>query len=159
MTNTPPRLDVTSAAPPAPTVRVLLADDHEPTLALTASALGGQYQIVGTVRNGADLLATASLLDPDVIVLDICMPKLNGLEAARELRRLQSRAKFVFLTVHEDADFARAAFESGGLGIRRQNAVRLGHPSRHPGRTWRIAVSFPRRCKWIGQADRAPLTC
>jgi DNA-binding NarL/FixJ family response regulator len=109
-------LDVTSAAPPAPTVRVLLADDHEPTLALTASALGGQYQIVGTVRNGADLLATASLLDPDVIVLDICMPKLNGLEAARELRRLQSRAKFVFLTVHEDADFARAAFESGGLG-------------------------------------------
>ena len=97
-------------------MRVLLADDHEPTFALTTSALGGGYQIVGAVPDGSALLAAASQLDPDVIVLDICMPKLNGLEAARELRRLNSRAKLVFLTVHEDADFARAALEAGGLG-------------------------------------------
>ena len=103
------------AAPP-PLSRVLLADDHPAMLALAASALEGECQVVGAVEDGAALLASAARLDPDVIVLDIAMPELDGLEAARELRRAHPRARLVFLTVHEDADFARAAFAAGALG-------------------------------------------
>jgi len=79
-------------------------------------ALEGQCQVVGAVADGAALLAAAAKLDPDVIVLDITMPHLDGLEAARALRRKHSRARLVFLTVHEDADFARAALDACALG-------------------------------------------
>jgi DNA-binding NarL/FixJ family response regulator len=96
--------------------RVLLADDHPAMLALTADALAGEYLVVGSVGDGRELLAEAERLHPDVIVLDITMPRLDGIEAARQLRRLQSSARLVFLTVHEDADYARAALDAGGLG-------------------------------------------
>ena len=96
--------------------RVLLADDHPAMLALTAAALAGECLVVGTVGNGCELLAEAERLHPDLIVLDITMPGLDGIEAARQLRRLHRPARLVFLTVHEDADFARAALDAGGLG-------------------------------------------
>jgi DNA-binding NarL/FixJ family response regulator len=96
--------------------RVLLADDHPAVLALTAQALAGQCLIVGKVRDGYQLLAEAERLHPDVIVLDITMPRLDGIEAARQLRRSRHPARLVFLTVHEDADYARAALDVGGLG-------------------------------------------
>jgi len=72
--------------------------------------------VVGTVGHGCELLAEAERLHPDLIVLDITMPRLDGIEAARQLRRAQRPARLVFLTVHEDADFARAALDAGGLG-------------------------------------------
>ena len=103
-------LDTGSAERP----RVLLADDHPAMLALTANALAGC--VVGTVSNGCELLAEAERLHPDLIVLDITMPRLDGIEAARHLRRSHRPARLVFLTVHEDADFARAALDAGGLG-------------------------------------------
>lgn len=96
--------------------RVLLADDHPAMLALAASALEGECEVVGAVADGAALCTAAARLDPDVIVLDIGMPQLDGLEAARELRRTHPQARLVFLTVHEDADFARAALAAGALG-------------------------------------------
>ena len=96
--------------------RVLLADDHPAVLAVTAAALADECLVVGRVGDGQELLAEAERLDPDVIVLDISMPRLDGVEAARQLRRSQRRARLVFLTVHEDADFARAAVDAGGLG-------------------------------------------
>jgi DNA-binding NarL/FixJ family response regulator len=96
--------------------RVLLADDHPAMLALTAHALAGEYFVVGSVVDGRALLAEAERLHPDVVVLDITMPQLDGLEAARQLRRLHRPARLVFLTVHEDADFAQAALDAGGLG-------------------------------------------
>ena len=95
---------------------MLLADDHPATLALTADALAGECLVVGTVGDGRELLAEAERLHPDVIVLDITMPRLDGIEAARQLRRSQRPARLVFLTVHEDADYARAALDAGGLG-------------------------------------------
>ena len=61
-------------------------------------------------------LAEAERLHPDLIVLDITMPRLDGIEAARQLRRSHRHARLVFLTVHEDADFAQAALDAGGLG-------------------------------------------
>ena len=85
-------------------------------LALTADAVAGEYSVVGSVRDGHELLAEAERLHPDVIVLDITMPRLDGIEAARQLRRSQRPARLVFLTVHEDADYARAALDAGGLG-------------------------------------------
>ena len=96
--------------------RVLLADDHPAILALTAAVLAGECLVVGTVGNGCELLAEAERLHPDLIVLDITMPGLDGIEAARQLRRSPRPARLVFLTVHEDADFARAALDAGGLG-------------------------------------------
>ena len=97
--------------------RVLLADDHPAMLALTADALADQCLVVGSVGDGRELLAEAERLRPDVIVLDITMPRLDGIEAARQLLRFDQPARLVFLTVHEDADYARAALDAGGLGF------------------------------------------
>ena len=85
-------------------------------LALTADALAGEYLVVGSVSDGRELLAEAERLHPDVIVLDITMPQLDGIEAARQLRSSHQSARLVFLTIHEDADYARAALDAGGLG-------------------------------------------
>ena len=104
--------DAGSAARP----RVLLADDHPAMLALTANALAGECLVVGRVIDGFELLAEAERLDPDVIVVDITMPRLDGIEAARQLRSSPRPARLVFLTVHEDPDYARAALDAGGLG-------------------------------------------
>jgi DNA-binding NarL/FixJ family response regulator len=95
---------------------VLLADDHPLMLRLTAEALADEYLVVGSVGDGRELLAEAERLHPDVIVLDITMPRLDGIEAARQLMRSQRPVRLVFLTVHEDADYARAAVDAGGLG-------------------------------------------
>jgi DNA-binding NarL/FixJ family response regulator len=103
------------SATPHP-ARVLLADDHPALLAMAASTLAGECEVVGTVGDGAGLLAAAAKLDPHVIVLDIAMPQLDGLEAARQLRLSHPRTRLIFLTVNEDADFARAAFTAGALG-------------------------------------------
>jgi DNA-binding NarL/FixJ family response regulator len=80
-------------------------------LALTAAALAGECCVVGSVGNGRELLAEAERLHPDLIVLDITMPRLDGIEAARQLRRSHRPAR-----LYEDADFARAALDAGGLG-------------------------------------------
>jgi DNA-binding NarL/FixJ family response regulator len=96
--------------------RVLLADDHPAMLALTAAALAGEYLVVGSVGDGHSLLSEAERLHPDVIVLDITMPRLDGIQAAAQLLRLPHPARLVFLTVHEDPDFARAALDAGALG-------------------------------------------
>ena len=85
-------------------------------LALTAAALGDECFVVGSVVDGPALLAEAERLHPDLIVLDITMPGLDGIEAARQPRRSHRPARLVFLTVHEDADFARSALDAGGLG-------------------------------------------
>jgi DNA-binding NarL/FixJ family response regulator len=96
--------------------RVLLADDHPAMLALTAAVLAGEYLVVGSVGDGRALLAEAERLHPDVIVLDITMPRLDGIQAAAQLLRSSHPARLVFLTVHEDPDFARAALDAGALG-------------------------------------------
>jgi DNA-binding NarL/FixJ family response regulator len=94
-------------------VRVLMADDHAATLAQAARLIGEQHEVIGTVSDGLALLSAAARLDPDLIVLDISMPGVDGLEAARRLKAAGCRSRMVFLTVHEDADYARAALSLG----------------------------------------------
>jgi DNA-binding NarL/FixJ family response regulator len=95
-------------------VRVLLADDHKPLLYHVARMLESEFDIVGAFTDGQALLEAATRLTPDVLVLDISMPGLSGLQVARELKKVGSHAKIVFLTVHEESDFVRESFASGG---------------------------------------------
>lgn len=82
--------------------RVLLADDHALILEAFSSLLGDAYDVVGTVSDGRELLNAAPRLRPDVIVLDIYMPNLNGLDAASKLRKTLPEVKLVFLTMNQD---------------------------------------------------------
>jgi len=94
-------------------IRVLLADDHEEVLARVRVILGEEFDIVNAVNNGRDAIEETERLDPDVLVIDISMPILNGLQAASKLRETNLRTKIVFLTVHEDPDFVAAALAAG----------------------------------------------
>src|SRR5438093_192246 len=95
---------------------VLLADDHGDFLAAVARHLEPHFEVIKTVGNGQALVDEAARLEPDVVVLDISMPVLNGIEAARKLKAMGSLTRIVFLTVHEDQDYVRAAFGTGALG-------------------------------------------
>jgi len=97
------------------TPRLLLADDHDAMLQRALSLLRN-FQVIGTANNGKDLVSEALRLQPDVIVLDITMPIMTGIEAAHELREAGSTAKLVFLTVHEQPAFLLACFEEGAHG-------------------------------------------
>ena len=96
-------------------VRILLADDHTEMLKRVVHLLQNEFEVVGAVNDGQALLEAASKLRPDVVVLDISMPIMNGLEAADRLREAGSRAKVVFLTVHEDPDFVHESLAGGAL--------------------------------------------
>ena len=100
----------------AKTTRVLLADDHSLVAAGLRSILESSYDVVGMADNGRALVQAAEQLKPDVILLDISMPELNGIEAARRLRKLVPRAKLIFVTMHTDATFVREALRAGGAG-------------------------------------------
>lgn len=80
------------------------------------SLLKEQFEIVGSVSDGRALVREAERLQPDVIVLDVTMPILTGIEAARQLHEAGSKARLVFLTVHQSNAFVRECFAKGGLG-------------------------------------------
>jgi DNA-binding NarL/FixJ family response regulator len=96
--------------------RVLLADDHALIRAAFASLLQPTYDVVGAVSDGRALLDEAPRLQPDVIVADVSMPLLNGLDACQQLRPLLPATRWVFVTVNEDADLAVEAFRLGASG-------------------------------------------
>jgi DNA-binding NarL/FixJ family response regulator len=96
-------------------MRILLADDHRNLLELIRGLLEPTYDVVGCVEDGESLVEAAGKLQPDVIVTDISMPKLDGLGAANRLREYGSSSKIVFLTAHVDRDFVQAALKTGAL--------------------------------------------
>ncbi len=96
--------------------RVLLADDHRLLLQAFEKLLQPDFKVVGTVSDGLALLTAARKLKPDVIVLDIAMPQLNGMVAAERLKKMMPEVKLIFLTVNEDADFASEAMRIGASG-------------------------------------------
>jgi DNA-binding NarL/FixJ family response regulator len=96
--------------------RVLAADDRAPVLSALDALLGQSFDVVGLVPDGRTALEETLKLEPDVVVLDISMPEMSGIEVARELRKRHSKAKIVFLTVHKDADILASSLAAGGLG-------------------------------------------
>ena len=108
--------------------RVLLADDHVLLLGAFAKLLADECEIVGCASDGRALVADAERLKPDLIVLDISMPLLNGLEAGRQIRQKLRDVKLVFLTMNEDPDLVAEAFRSGASGylLKRSAATELG---------------------------------
>jgi DNA-binding NarL/FixJ family response regulator len=103
--------------------RVLLADDHRLLREAFVRLLEPDCEVVGAVGDGRALLDAAPQLRPDVVVLDIAMPQLNGLDAARQLRRVLPDARVVFLTMNEDPDVAAEAFRAGASGYLLKNSA------------------------------------
>ena len=96
--------------------RVLLADDHALILGAFEKLLAGECDIVGQVGDGRALVAAVETLNPDVVVLDISMPLLNGLDAGRQIKQKSRNVKLVYLTMNEDPDLAAEAFRAGASG-------------------------------------------
>lgn len=97
--------------------RVLLADDHTVVLEGLRRVLEPECEIVGTAADGRALLAAAERLKPDVVVADISMPLLNGIEAVRQIKKTARDVRVVFLTMHADVSYAAKALEAGGSGF------------------------------------------
>jgi DNA-binding NarL/FixJ family response regulator len=96
--------------------RILLADDHKMFAQGLRALLEDEFELVGTVENGQALVDAAAESNPDVIVADISMPVMNGLDAARQLRERGITAPIIFLTMHADDRLLAEAFRCGGLG-------------------------------------------
>ena len=95
---------------------VLLADDHTLLLEAFQKLLAEDCDVVGMVADGRALIAAAMKLRPDVVVVDVAMPLLNGLDAARQIKQLLPETRIVFLTMNEDPDLAAEAFRAGASG-------------------------------------------
>lgn len=103
--------------------RVLLADDHQIVLEGLKNLLEQDFELVGMVMDGKALVNKALKLLPDVIVVDISMPLLNGIEAVRQIRSTDERIKVVFLTMHPDVTYAAMAFDAGASGYVLKNSA------------------------------------
>jgi len=93
--------------------RVLLADDHQMLLDALKRVVEPRCEVVGMVSDGRALLTAAAKLQPDIVVLDIAMPQLNGLDAARHLKPAMPKLKLIFMTMNEDPDLVGEAFRAG----------------------------------------------
>ena len=97
-------------------IRVVLADDHQAVVARVRRTLCDDFEVITAVGDGLQAVDAVLQLDPDVLVMDISMPVLDGLQAAKRLQKTHCRAKIVFLTIHEDHDFVAAALSAGASG-------------------------------------------
>src|SRR5271157_2349559 len=97
--------------------RILLADDHPLLLERVAKFLQSTFDVVGVAHNGLQMIEEAMRLNPDIIVADISMPELDGIEAAHRLREMGATASVVFLTIHESPEFVEACLAEGALGF------------------------------------------
>jgi len=97
-------------------VRILLADDHKAMRERVVHLLEDEFEVLGALEDGQAVVNAALELKPDVCLIDISMPILNGIEVANELKQDGSTAKIIFLTIHEDPDFVQAALNTGASG-------------------------------------------
>jgi len=103
--------------------RILLADDHSLLLEAFSNLLQPKYDVVGTATDGRKMLAMVTRLKPDVVIMDIAMPNLNGFEAGEKLKKLSPNIKLIFLTVNEDPDMVTEAFRIGANGYLLKNSA------------------------------------
>jgi DNA-binding NarL/FixJ family response regulator len=104
-------------------VRVLLADDHTLFCCLLRDLLEPEYEVVGSVRDGHEFLKIAASLLPDIVIVDIGMPLLNGLEAGRRLKQLMPKVKLIYLTMNNNVEYARAALQAGASAFVLKNSL------------------------------------
>jgi DNA-binding NarL/FixJ family response regulator len=104
--------------------RVLLADDHPLFLAALRALVEAECEVVGAVSDGRALMEAASRLKPDVIVVDIGLPLLNGIDAARQIKKEQPEAKILFLTMHANPAYLREALVAGATGYLLKTSAR-----------------------------------
>ena len=104
--------------------RILLADDDLPMLATISKLLQAEFEVVGMVSDGHSLVEAAFALQPDVIVTDISMPKMNGIEAVRKIRGTLSGIKCIFLTMHGAKEYRREAQSVGAAGYVLKSSAR-----------------------------------
>lgn len=104
-------------------LRVLLADDHDMVVEAFRRMLEPELEVVGTAGDGRELIDLALELKPDVIIADIGMPRMNGLEAGQVIRKQLPSAKLVLLTMNQDTDYAAAAFRMGAHGYLLKNSA------------------------------------
>jgi DNA-binding NarL/FixJ family response regulator len=97
-------------------IRVFLADDHDAILAGIAELLADEFEVVGTARSGLELLVAVERCVPDVVVVDITMPELSGIDATSRLLERDPELRVVILTVHNEAELVSRALEAGALG-------------------------------------------
>jgi DNA-binding NarL/FixJ family response regulator len=97
-------------------IRVLIADDHEWLLDDIRGLLEPEFEVVGAVRDGQSLISAADTFQPDVIVTDISMPRLSGIEAARLIRQKNPASRIILMTVHNDYALAEQGLSAGALG-------------------------------------------
>lgn len=103
--------------------RILVADDHVLVSEALCGILEHEYEVIGTAKDGRELVERARELKPDVIVLDVSMPELNGIEACRQLQTSGNKAKVVFVTQQLDSVYVRAAFDAGAMAyVAKQSA-------------------------------------
>jgi DNA-binding NarL/FixJ family response regulator len=103
--------------------RLLIADDHKIFAEGLKRLLNADFDIAGVVKDGRELVAAAEKLRPDVIVADISMPMLNGIEAVRQIKKAHPEIKVVFLTMHPDVAYAVSAFKEGASGYVLKNSA------------------------------------
>jgi len=94
-------------------LRVLVADDHPGTVRAVSRLLALNYDVVGSVADGSGLLEAARHLQPDVIVLDVNLPKIDGLKACRQITQSNPEMRVIMFTAVDDSDVRRRAFEAG----------------------------------------------
>ncbi len=97
-------------------MRVLLADDHPRILSRLTDLLEPEFKVVAVVGDGQSLVETAESLQPDLIITDISMPVLSGIEAAKKIIQSTPETKIIFLTVHTNPDYVQEALELGAVG-------------------------------------------
>jgi DNA-binding NarL/FixJ family response regulator len=103
--------------------RILLADDYSPMLDAMRRLLEPVCEVVGSVSDGRALLAAALSLEPDVIVVDLLLAEVNGLDACREIMRAIPRSRVVLVTAAADPDLVRPAFDAGAAGFVRKELM------------------------------------
>ena len=97
-------------------LRVLVAEDHAAVRSSVIRLLSKTYDVVAAVNDGRALIDAVNTMHPDVLVVDLSLPVVTGIEAASILKKMDCASKIVFLTVHNDPDFVRAAQDAGALG-------------------------------------------
>jgi DNA-binding NarL/FixJ family response regulator len=101
---------------PVSKIRIVVADDHEEMLSLVKEVLQPEFEVVATVRDGRDLLHAVKNFKPDVIIADITMPEMSGIEATRKIVEEDLGARIILLTMHNDRTMVEEGFSAGAKG-------------------------------------------